>query len=426
MSDDFEVLREHIERGSEEAFRTLVERHSGMVHGVALRVVGNEHLAQEITQAVFVILARKAASLRRGTILAGWLYRSARFVALEALRAEQRRQQHHERFAQMNSRSDSASVWDQIAPLLEEAMGHLAANDRDALVLRFLEERSFNEVAGALGTSEAAAKMRVGRALEKLRGALARHGVAVPAAALLAALSAHAASTGAAGLSATITTAALTQQGTAGSSWPALVKGGLKIMAWNKIKSGAVACAIALLLAGGALVVWQRTSTRSLIVASFAPMRGDWEGTFETRGDGIGVPIRQPVALTVRTSQDDRVCEIEMRVPNGANRPPLVYQFSHSLNASGDRIVTVDDPQVGRLNGDGKVTESVDNQNTGEWRAAFHLQQNDQGAATHCRWVRQGDELIIARHDETFGPQGTTHLYSDLKLRRRPAGEAIP
>jgi RNA polymerase sigma factor (sigma-70 family) len=426
MTDDFEVLREHIERGSEEAFRTLVERHSGMVHGVAFRVVGNDHLAQEITQAVFVILARKASSLRRGTILAGWLYRSARFVALEALRAEQRRQQHHERFAQMNSESDSASVWDQISPFLEEAMSRLAANDRDALVLRFLEERSFTEVAGALGTTEAAAKMRVGRALEKLRGSLVRHGVAVPAAALLAALSAHAASAGPAGLSATITTAALTQQGAAGSLWPALAKGGLKIMAWNKIKSGAIACAIALLLAGGGFVLWQRASAGSPIVASFAPMRGDWEGTFETRGDGIPSPIRQPVALTIRTSENDRLCEIEMRVPMGANGAAQVYQFSHSLNESGNRIVTVDDPKVGRVNGEGKVTESIDNRQTGEWRAAFQTRPAGLGLATHCRWVCKGDELIITRHDETIGAQGTSHLYSDLKLRRRPAAAAIP
>src|SRR2546427_9906851 len=88
MSDDFELLREHVERGSDEAFRTLVERHSGMVHGAAMRIVRDEHLAEEVTQAVFIILARKGARLRRGTILAGWLHRAARLVALGALRGE--------------------------------------------------------------------------------------------------------------------------------------------------------------------------------------------------------------------------------------------------------------------------------------------------------------------------------------------------
>jgi DNA-directed RNA polymerase specialized sigma24 family protein len=91
MPDDFELLRQYVEHGSSEAFEVLVERHSGMLHGAALRVVRDESRAEEITQAVFIILARKAASLRRRTILAGWLYRTAHFVALETLRAERRR-----------------------------------------------------------------------------------------------------------------------------------------------------------------------------------------------------------------------------------------------------------------------------------------------------------------------------------------------
>jgi len=73
MLNDGELLREYAERGSEEAFQVLVESHSGMVHGVAMRVVRNEPLAEEITQAVFVILARKAAGLRPKTVVAGWL-----------------------------------------------------------------------------------------------------------------------------------------------------------------------------------------------------------------------------------------------------------------------------------------------------------------------------------------------------------------
>src|SRR5262245_28856292 len=141
MLDDFELLRAHVECGSEDAFRTLVERHAAMVHGTALRIVRDAALAEEITQAVFIILARKAASLRPGTILAGWLHRTTRFVALETLRSERRRQQHHRQFAAMNDDSESTSVWDQVAPLLDEAMTRLGAADRDAVVVRFLEGR---------------------------------------------------------------------------------------------------------------------------------------------------------------------------------------------------------------------------------------------------------------------------------------------
>src|SRR2546421_11369924 len=158
MTDDFELLREHVQGGSDEAFRALVERHAGMVQGAARRIVRNEQLAEEVTQAVFILLARKAGSLRRGTIVAGWLYRTARFVALEALRKEQRRHLNYESFARMTAPRETASVWAQIEPLLEEAMSRLRTGDRNALVLRFLEERRFAEVAGVLGTSEAAAK----------------------------------------------------------------------------------------------------------------------------------------------------------------------------------------------------------------------------------------------------------------------------
>src|SRR5437899_12205089 len=184
MSDDFDLLRAYIEDGSEEAFRKLVERHCGMVHGTAVRIVRDESLAQEVTQAVFTILARKTASLRRGTVLAGWLYRTARFVALDALRSEHRRQKYQHGFAQMNDALDSSSIWEQIAPVLEELMSHLRTADRDALVLRFLQEKSFAEVASALGTSEAAAKMRVSRALDKVRARLGRRGVVVSTTAL--------------------------------------------------------------------------------------------------------------------------------------------------------------------------------------------------------------------------------------------------
>src|SRR4051812_44078212 len=89
--DDRELLQEYATQKSEEAFATLVERHINMVYSVALRHAGNAHHAEEITQAVFVILAKKAASLSRGTILSGWLFHTARLTANNFLRTEIRR-----------------------------------------------------------------------------------------------------------------------------------------------------------------------------------------------------------------------------------------------------------------------------------------------------------------------------------------------
>lgn len=284
MANDFELLREHIEQGSEEAFQTLVERHARMVYGTAFRVLADAQNAEEATQAVFVLLARKASSIRRETILAGWLYRTARFVALESLRAERRRRQRHEMLAEMNDTTDP--VWPKISPLLEDVMARLGESDRDAVVLRFLEEKSFEEVGRTMGTTEAAAKMRVGRALEKLRRLLAREGVAITTTVLATALVAGATSTAPQHLFKTISSVALAQSPAAEGSLATLIKGALKVMAWNKIRNTGIAVVLILLLGGGAVFTalhLRKANSPALIVSTFEPMAGEWEVTAEEK-----------------------------------------------------------------------------------------------------------------------------------------------
>src|SRR5208282_6888600 len=120
MNDDLTLLREYARRNSEEAFAALVSRHVNLVYSVALRQVRDPHLAEEITQAVFIILARKAKSLGPKTILSGWLCRTARYVSANAL-TMQRRRQRREQEAYMKSilNEPEPDAWRQIAPLLD-------------------------------------------------------------------------------------------------------------------------------------------------------------------------------------------------------------------------------------------------------------------------------------------------------------------
>src|ERR1700733_11714401 len=158
-TDDMELVRQYAAHQSESAFAALVSRHANLVYSASLRVVRDPQLAEEVTQAVFIILARKAGSLDAKTILPGWLYRAAGYTSQSALKGEYRRQR-REQEAYMQSILDEAgtdAAWKQMSPLLEEAMLRLGQTDRDALVLRFFEGRSLNEVGAALGASEEAA-----------------------------------------------------------------------------------------------------------------------------------------------------------------------------------------------------------------------------------------------------------------------------
>lgn len=182
--DDWQLLDTYARTGSEAAFAQLVERHLGLVHAAARRQVNNDALAADVAQAVFLLLARKAGSFGPKSVLAGWLFRTTRFVATRALRAEIRRQRREQEAVAMQHLHTTDSPWNRLAPELDEALAHLGETDRNALLLRFAEGRNHREVGAALGLSEEAAKKRVNRALDKLRDTLASHGVTLTVAVL--------------------------------------------------------------------------------------------------------------------------------------------------------------------------------------------------------------------------------------------------
>lgn len=190
---DWQLLRDYVEHNSQTAFAALVERHANMVYSTCLRETGDAMLAEDVAQVVFLILARKADSLREGTVLTGWLFQTARFASKNAMKQEQRRKRSEQKAAeQMMSESEANPGWASIEPLLHDGLATLGGQERDAVLLRFFENRSLRETGAALGISEDAARMRVARALEKLRRHFARHGFAASVALLAALLSENA------------------------------------------------------------------------------------------------------------------------------------------------------------------------------------------------------------------------------------------
>jgi RNA polymerase sigma factor (sigma-70 family) len=249
---DMELLQDYDRQGLQEAFAEVVQRHVNLVYSVALRHVGIAAQAEEIAQAVFVILARKAASLRPDTVLESWLYETARLTSLSFMRSERRRQM-REQEAYMQStlnESTNTEVWNQLAPMLDEAMSGLSSKDRDAVVLRFFKEKNLSEVAANMEISESAAQSRVHRAVEKLRKFFVKRGVAFSSVAIVGAISAHSVQAAPVGLAQSISVVALAKGAAASSSTSTIIKGALKLMAWTKAKTTMVACAVVLLAAG--------------------------------------------------------------------------------------------------------------------------------------------------------------------------------
>lgn len=314
MSDNAILLDAYVKEGSEPAFRELVGRHIPLVMATARRIVaGDEHLAQDVTQLVFTDLARKAETLPPGVVLGGWLHRHTCFTAAKVVRTESRRRT-RERTAMENDALTESSArdehWRQLAPVLDEALNHLDTADRDAVVLRYFEQRDLRAIGAALGISDDTAQKRIARALDKLRDILTQRGMTLSSALLATALDAGAvAGPVASGLTATISTAALSSATAAAST--TLLTSTLKIMATSKITLGVAALIVA---ASATLLVVQNKTASSPIVtngttpAAQAPVTPNKTAAVETpkaapapAGGNVASPASAAVTATTGT-----------------------------------------------------------------------------------------------------------------------------
>jgi len=251
---DAMLVQEYAQSRSPRVLAELVSRHTDWVYSAALRMVGDADLAQDVTQAVFLVLVRKAATLERKPVNA-WLFGVTRFAAKHALRDRARRRR-HERLAAMmigqTNKTQNRQTWQAVAPLLDELVGCLNPSDRRAVLLRFYQGKSMAQVGEALDVSEDAAKKRVAKAVKRLRELLDGRGIKVPADALGVALLDHTTHAAPAKLAATCATPASSAPRTALS----IANGAITMMAMAKMKLAAlVLIAIGLVPAAMALAL---------------------------------------------------------------------------------------------------------------------------------------------------------------------------
>src|SRR6266852_9193452 len=164
-----DLLAEFRATGSEHAFSEVVRRYTNLVYSVAKRRLSNTTLAQDATQTVFIRLAKAAPNIRGDAELVAWLHRTAVNASIDLWRSESRRRVREEQAVAMQAKPTEDETWTEMAPELDEALNELNDADRQAILLRFFDEKSMRELGALLGVSEDAAKMRVSRALNRLR-----------------------------------------------------------------------------------------------------------------------------------------------------------------------------------------------------------------------------------------------------------------
>jgi len=250
---DKDLLRDYTGQQSESAFAELTRRYVDLVHSAALRMVRDAHLAQDVTQAVFVALAQNATRLVDRPVLAGWLHRTTQNLAANAVRSDVRRRIREQEAAAMNESSEPDASWEHIAPQLDAALGSLSETDRDALILRYFKGQSARQIAETLAVSDDAAQKRVNRAVERLRDFFAKRGVTLGASGL-AIISANAVQAAPAALAATISTSAALA-GTLAIATHAT-------MNWINAKAVAALVVSALAAGTGTYLVQERQATR--------------------------------------------------------------------------------------------------------------------------------------------------------------------
>jgi len=264
MNDDLKLLKEYAESRNADAFAELAKRHAGLVYGACLRIVGNEHDAEDVSQECLLELARKAGSVERS--LPGWLHSTATSRSKDAIRRAAVRRRHEEQ-AMPKSNDAQEPTWAEVAPHIDSAIDQLPEELRLPIVLHYLQGRSQADVAEELQVSQPTVSRRIDEGVGRLREHMKQAGFVVSAAVLAgflaenAACAAPAAVLAAVGKMAVVGMSGQTTAGTTGGIGSAM----LAFLALKTVTAKIVAaCALAVIVVGGFAAARQLRGDRGL------------------------------------------------------------------------------------------------------------------------------------------------------------------
>lgn len=295
---DSQLLRDYAGQKSETAFAELLQRHIDFVYSAARRMVRDPHLAEDVTQGVFIALARNSTQLRNRSVLSGWLHRTAQNIAAHTVRTLERQRAREQEAAAMNDllSTDPDATWAQVSPHLDAALGELSDSDREALLLRYFERKSARQMGHVLGISDEAAQRRVSRAVERLRELFAKRGVTIGVGGLATLMSANAVQAAPVGLAATISTTATALHGsTLGATTAANIP---KAITMTLTKKTIIAAAVLIVCGAATVVVNNPTQAPIPSDNSIAVNLDDYVGRFEMPGRRIDIQ-RQDTGISV-------------------------------------------------------------------------------------------------------------------------------
>jgi RNA polymerase sigma factor (sigma-70 family) len=395
MASDSELIQEFVRHKSDAAFAEIVARYSSLVFAAARRQVADANLAEDVTQAAFMVLARRAASVSPDR-LAGWLLVTTRLCALDANKKQTRRS-HYEREAAMQKSEVSQAeepIDPQVPKFLDEALTHLRSRDCTAVAMRYLQDRPVSEVAAAIGVSPNAAQKILARTLAKLRKILARRGIVIPSTAVLAAALLHeSAQTAPAALAAACSAPAANLSPHALAVSKAIGHG----MTIAKIKLAAAAAAMILAIPTTAVVVHKIYTTESAAAPQVQPAPA-----IDSAPDAP--PVIAPVPATLPADAMAASSRHVVDLPNDAftNYPENADQFQMGVDPETRRLA--DSPPAGF------IQATVENPATGIRYFAFpmiHIEGKTNRFRFSC-WVKSQDAHQGGIQIKVSDPDGAT------------------